>query len=143
MLTDITCKVVVPNVQSIEQLVSERSIPVGEHADVADLCAIDAVEDAVLAELNAVAKKAGLKSLEMLQCIILTPYEWTTENGLLTAGTLVTSSEVEEELISDCRVALQRRSFRESQLFTSTELKLMYVNVQQCPATPSLMSRML
>ncbi|KAH8921775.1 acetyl-CoA synthetase-like protein [Atractiella rhizophila] len=44
------------------------------------------VNTAVLNELNAVGKKAGLKPLETLQCVVLTAEEWTPQNGLLTAA---------------------------------------------------------
>jgi len=46
----------------------------------------DKVRDAVLKNLNAVGKKAGLKPLEQLSSVVLTDEEWTPQNGLLTAA---------------------------------------------------------
>ena len=37
-------------------------------------------------ECNAIGKKNGFKSIEILQAVILTPEEWTPENGLVTAA---------------------------------------------------------
>lgn len=67
-------------------MVTEQGLAAGNVDDVAFLCKDAGVLDAVLKELNVVGKKAGLKPLEALQCIILTPEEWTPINGCLTAG---------------------------------------------------------
>ena len=56
------------------------------NADFGTLCADPKVRDAVLKELNATGKKAGLRPLETLQTVILTEKEWTPQNGCLTAG---------------------------------------------------------
>ena len=79
-------QIIFPHEVNLRRHVSEKAIPVGEHPELKDLCSNEAVNKAVLAELGMVAKKAGLKGLETLQCIILTPDEWTPQNGLLTAG---------------------------------------------------------
>ncbi|KAL7416762.1 long-chain-fatty-acid-CoA-ligase [Mrakia frigida] len=55
-----------------------------DHLDT--LAANPKVVDAVLKEINAVGKKAGLKGAEVLGALILDPEEWTPENGLTTAA---------------------------------------------------------
>ena len=40
----------------------------------------------VLKECNATGKKSGFKGIEMLQAVVLTADEWTTESGLVTAA---------------------------------------------------------
>jgi len=54
--------------------------------DFKTLCDDPKVADEVLKALNDVGKKSGFKSLEMLQCVVLTSKEWTPQNGLLTAA---------------------------------------------------------
>lgn len=54
--------------------------------DFSEVCKNKAVREAVLKDLNAVGKKAGLKPLETLQTVIVSDTEWTSANGLLTAG---------------------------------------------------------
>jgi long-chain acyl-CoA synthetase len=51
-----------------------------------DLCANPKVKAMMLKECNAVGKKNGFKSIEMLQAVVLTADEWTPESGLVTAA---------------------------------------------------------
>jgi len=55
-------------------------------ADLTTLCHDKRVVELVLKECNAAGKKAGFKSMELLQAVILTPEEWTPESGLVTAA---------------------------------------------------------
>ncbi|BDA49779.1 Long chain acyl-CoA synthetase 4 [Coccomyxa sp. Obi] len=48
------------------------------------LCASRAAQDAVLAQMQAVAKEARLKPFELPRAVHLSPEVWTPENGLLT-----------------------------------------------------------
>jgi len=47
-----------------------------------------------LQEVNAVGKKNGLRQVELLCAVILTPEEWTPENGLLTAAHKIQRSKI-------------------------------------------------
>ncbi|KAK4693172.1 hypothetical protein P7C70_g8978, partial [Phenoliferia sp. Uapishka_3] len=67
------------------------------HGDLALLCTNDAVRDAVLKELNAVGKKAGLKPLETMQTVVLTPEEWTPQSGLMTAAQKLNRKAIEKK----------------------------------------------
>jgi long-chain acyl-CoA synthetase len=53
------------------------------------------VHDLLLKDLQALAKKAGLKGTEVVQGVVLTPDEWTAESGLLTAAQKVQRKAIE------------------------------------------------
>ncbi len=44
------------------------------------------VEKQIMDGCNAAGKKAGFKGMELLQAVVLSSEEWTTENELLTAA---------------------------------------------------------
>jgi long-chain acyl-CoA synthetase len=56
-----------------------------EREELEHFCKDSKVQTLVLNEMNAVGKKAGLKSLEELKAVVLTSEEWTPASGLLTA----------------------------------------------------------
>jgi long-chain acyl-CoA synthetase len=64
-------------------------------SDVHLLCSSPAVQDLLLKDLQALAKKTGLKGIEVVQGVVLTPDEWTPEVGLLTAAQKVQRKAVE------------------------------------------------
>lgn len=79
--------IIVPNEQAVRKLASEQSlIDSADSAEWKEVCQSSEVSKAVLAEMNGVGKKAGLKPLETLQCVVLAPEEWTPQNGFLTAA---------------------------------------------------------
>ncbi|KAJ4471401.1 long-chain-fatty-acid-CoA-ligase [Lentinula aciculospora] len=55
------------------------------------------VAELVLKECNAVGKKNEFKSMEILQAVILTPEEWTPENGLVTAAQKIQRNKIAKE----------------------------------------------
>ncbi|GAA5842143.1 hypothetical protein JCM11251_006538 [Rhodosporidiobolus azoricus] len=57
-----------------------------DKVDWQEVCKSEKVRKVVLDDLNAVGKKAGLKPLEQLQTVLLSPEEWTPQNGYLTAA---------------------------------------------------------
>lgn len=57
-----------------------------KQSDIHALCADKDVQALVLKECNAVGKKSGFKSIEILEAVVLTPEEWTPESGLVTAA---------------------------------------------------------
>ncbi|GAA5884097.1 hypothetical protein JCM6882_002138 [Rhodosporidiobolus microsporus] len=85
--------IVVPHEPNLRALLRSTPslLPASANGDVdkADwhaVCAGEAVRKAVLDDLNAVGRKAGLKPLEQLQTVLLSPEEWTPQNGFLTAA---------------------------------------------------------
>ena len=70
----------------------------------ADLCQDKRVVEMVLKECNAVGKKNGFKSMELLQGVILTPDEWTPESGLVTAAQKIQRSKVAKKFEVEIKV---------------------------------------
>lgn len=54
--------------------------------DLEHLCQDDLIVSLVLKELNATAKKNGLKGSDLLEALVLTADQWTPESGMLTAA---------------------------------------------------------
>jgi len=75
-------------------------------SDVHLLCSSSAVHDLVLKDLQALAKKAGLKGIEVIQGVVLTPDEWTAESGLLTAAQKVQRKAIERTFNDQISVGL-------------------------------------
>jgi long-chain acyl-CoA synthetase len=73
---------------------SDSSLPDAQ-SDVHLLCDSPAVQELVLKDLQALAKKVGLKGIEVIQGVVLTPDEWTAEVGLLTAAQKVQRKAIE------------------------------------------------
>ena len=70
------------------------------------LCHDQQVKEMVLKECNAVGKKNGFKSMELLQAVILSSEEWTPENGLLTAAQKLQRSKVASKFSAEIKVRL-------------------------------------
>jgi long-chain acyl-CoA synthetase len=75
--------------QNINDIDSSKSLP--------DLCHDPKVVQIVLKECNAVGKKNGFKPMEILQAVILTPEEWTPENGMVTAAQKIQRNKIAKE----------------------------------------------
>ncbi|BGP20669.1 hypothetical protein JCM10213_001084 [Rhodosporidiobolus nylandii] len=84
--------IVVPHEANLKNLLRSNPslLPNGVEVDkadwAADVCRSEKVRKAVLDDLNAVGKKSGLKPLEQLQTVLISPEEWTPQNGYLTAA---------------------------------------------------------
>jgi len=72
--------------------------------NLADLCHDPAVKELVLKECNAIGKKNGFKPVELLQAVILTPEEWTPDNGLVTAAQKIQRSKVAKVFEAEIKV---------------------------------------
>ena len=77
---------------------SKRSLP--------DLCSDPSIRALVLKECNALAKKNGFARMEMLSAVLLTPEEWTPQNGLVTAAQKVNRSKIVEQHKDEIKVRL-------------------------------------
>ena len=75
--------VVIPNAQHLHQALKKIGFD-NPDGDLHELCHRKEVIDLVLKECNADGKKNGFKPMELLQCVVLTPDEWTPESGLVT-----------------------------------------------------------
>ncbi|KAF8824666.1 hypothetical protein HHX47_DHR8000422 [Lentinula edodes] len=84
--------------QNISGVDSSRSLP--------ELCHDPKVAELVLKECNAIGKKNGFKPMEILQAVILTPEEWTPENGLVTAAQKIQRNKIAKEFAQEIEVCL-------------------------------------
>ncbi|KAK4702079.1 long-chain acyl-CoA synthetase, partial [Phenoliferia sp. Uapishka_3] len=107
LTSTMNAQIIFPHESNVRHMVKEKSIPVGDHADLNELCHNEAINKAIMAELNMVAKKAGLKPLETLQSIVLTPEEWTTANGLLTAAQKLQRKTILSRYGAEIKVSLR------------------------------------
>lgn len=58
----------------------------------------------VLKACNAAGKKNGFKSIEILQAVVLTPEEWTPENGLVTAAQKIQRKKIAQAFDAEITV---------------------------------------
>jgi len=66
-----------------------------------EMCSDKTIVDMVLKDCNAVGKKAGLKGMETLQAVVLTPDEWTPENGLVTAAQKLQRRKISDRYLDE------------------------------------------
>ncbi|KAF8185682.1 hypothetical protein BJ912DRAFT_1060510 [Pholiota molesta] len=78
-------------------------------ASVAELCADARARKAVLDACNALARKNGFARMEMLADVVLTPQEWTAEDGLLTAAQKVNRKAVAEKFKKEIEDAVKKQ----------------------------------
>ncbi|CDO68066.1 hypothetical protein BN946_scf184347.g3 [Trametes cinnabarina] len=88
--------IIIPNEPHLRQMLEAKGVDVDTKKSLQELCRNRAVADFVLKECNAVGKKNGFKSMELLQAVVLTPDEWTPESGLVTAAQKVQRKKVAE-----------------------------------------------
>lgn len=99
--------IILPHDHNLRHTLGQRSFPgVDSTASLADLCHNKAVQELVLKECNAVAKKNNFKAMEMLEAVILTSEEWTPENGLVTAAQKVQRTKIAKHFEEEIKVSL-------------------------------------
>lgn len=67
-----------------------------DSSDLEYLCKDPAVVAGCLKELNSTGVKQGLKGMELLEAVVLTPDEWTPETGFLTAAQKLNRKHIEK-----------------------------------------------
>ncbi|KAK0216304.1 long-chain-fatty-acid-CoA-ligase [Armillaria fumosa] len=72
------------------------------------LCHNKKVASLVLKECNAIGKKSGFKTMELLQAVILTPDEWTPESGLVTAAQKINRSAIAKQFAPEIKEAYKQ-----------------------------------
>ncbi|KAH6673357.1 hypothetical protein B0J14DRAFT_666648 [Halenospora varia] len=73
--------IVFPAFKALQTLADSKSI---EHTDLKSLVRNDVIKTLLLKELQTTARKAELASFEVIEGVVLTDFEWTNMNGLLT-----------------------------------------------------------
>jgi len=64
------------------------------------------VKEFYLRDLQAIAKKNGFKTIEVVQGVVLSPEEWTPESGLVTAAQKVQRKAVEKKYMEEIKVRI-------------------------------------
>jgi len=79
--------IIIPHEAHLRHYLETKPIPgVKADAPLSVLCHDSKVSEAVMKECNALGKKNGFKTMELLEAVILTPEEWTPESGMVTAA---------------------------------------------------------
>jgi len=80
--------IIIPNEVHLRHALKQNSLPGidSEHTSLPDLCQDERVKAMVMKDCNGLGKKNDFKPMEMLEAVILTPDEWTPENGFTTAA---------------------------------------------------------
>ena len=74
--------------------------------DIHAICDSKEAAALVLKNCNASGKKSGFKGMELLEAIVLTPEEWTPENGLTTAAQKINRKKISEKYKDEIKVRL-------------------------------------
>ncbi|KAF7297408.1 Long-chain-fatty-acid-CoA ligase [Mycena indigotica] len=82
---------------------------VDEKQGMADLCSNHHVSALVLKECNVLGKKNGFKAMETLTAVILTPEEWTPENGLVTAAQKIQRTAISRAFDAEIKEAYKNQ----------------------------------
>jgi len=72
-----------------ELLTANANLPAPD-TDLRKLCEDQSVKEFYLRDLQAIAKKNGFKTIEVVQGGVLSPEEWTPESGLTRLSSLFT-----------------------------------------------------
>ena len=102
--------IIIPHAEHLRQTLAGKDLGGGVDSGAAlpELCHNAAVAELVLKECNALGKKNGFKPMELLQSVVLTPEEWTPENGLVTAAQKVQRKKVAEAFDKEIKVRTPR-----------------------------------
>lgn len=93
------------NLRHALQVSSSNKVgPVDHTLSLTDLCHDQTVKDLVLKACNAIGKKNGFKTMEILQAVILTPDEWTPESGLVTAAQKIQRGKIAKKFEVEIKV---------------------------------------
>ena len=97
--------VVIPNGSHLSHALGK----VVDDNDLGVLCRDTRVKQLILKECNAVGKKGGFKPIQMLQAVVLTPNEWTPQNGFVTAAQKIQRRKIAEAFAVEIKVRGQCR----------------------------------
>ncbi|KAF8882829.1 long-chain-fatty-acid-CoA-ligase [Infundibulicybe gibba] len=104
--------IVIPNEAHLRHFIqnSSNGLKSVDHTlSLPDLCHDQKVKDLVLKECNAVGKKNGFKPQEILMAVVLTPEEWTPENGLVTAAQKIQRSKISKTFASEIKEVYKKQ----------------------------------
>jgi long-chain acyl-CoA synthetase len=95
--------IVVPHEINLRYAIPSHAITSGldSKKSMDELCADERVREMVLKECNAIGKKNGFKTMELLQGVILTSEEWTPESGLVTAAQKIQRAKIAKKFVKE------------------------------------------
>ncbi|KAG6898945.1 hypothetical protein C0993_002427, partial [Termitomyces sp. T159_Od127] len=82
--------IIIPHEENLRAMidVDPRGLPLS------DLCTDPSARRLMLKECNDIARRAGLRPFELLAAVVLTPEEWTPENGLVTPAMKIQRAKI-------------------------------------------------
>lgn len=86
--------IIVPHGHNLRHALSSMKSAPSPSTSLPELCEDKTVKNMILDECNAKGRHCGLRQVEALCDVILTPEEWTPENGLLTAAQKLQRSKI-------------------------------------------------
>ena len=86
-----------------EALAANADLPASD-TDLHQLCRDPVVQEFYLRDLQAIAKKCGSRSIDVVQGVVLIPEEWTPESGLVSAALKVQRKAVEKQYLEEIKV---------------------------------------
>jgi long-chain acyl-CoA synthetase len=92
-----------PNLRKALEQLGTPATQAAAKKDLEGLCQDEEAVALVLKECNNTGKKAGFKSLEWLNAVVLTHEEWTPENGFVTAAQKVQRKKIAEAYKDDIK----------------------------------------
>jgi long-chain acyl-CoA synthetase len=97
--------IIVPHEAQLRQLLIDKPLDnVVEKVSFEQLCKSDMVRKLVLNTCNMVGRNSGFNRKELLQAIVLSPIEWTPENGLTTAAQKLARKAILENFQTEIKV---------------------------------------
>jgi len=90
--------VVVPASGALHTWASENGLG---NKSMENLCRNSKANEAVLKSLQETGWKSGLKAIEMIKAVVLTPEEWTSDNGFMTAANKLKRSAVSKHFAKE------------------------------------------
>jgi len=95
--------IVFPHEVNLRHAISNHAVTTGvdSRKSMDELCADERVREMVLKECNAIGKKNGFKTMQLLTGVILTSEEWTPENGFVTASQKIQRSKIVKKFVKD------------------------------------------
>lgn len=79
--------IIIPHEVHLRHFLVDKNLSgITHNTHLPELCNDKRVQELVMKECNALGKKNGFKTMELLEAVILDPEEWTPENGMTTAA---------------------------------------------------------
>jgi long-chain acyl-CoA synthetase len=96
--------IIVPHEHNLKRVLPSISSTIPSSSSLADLCNDSDVQTRILQDCNSLAKKNGLRAVELLCGVVLTPEEWTPENGMTTAAHKIQRGKIAKKFMKEIEV---------------------------------------